>query len=488
MFENCSKEIFIGTCTQFTLLGQIQKNTVFKIDQIAEILGILNETHRGKDWLLEQLKKHKISIKVVGNSYDLLKECPDDFTLQMLRSLRGEDIEGFEDIRTLTKTFHWFFIDIVAASNPKIPTKNQVKKIIVLNELISRTETFQKRIPNDTVILPTGDGMAIGFADSPEKPMRLSMELHKGINRYNKTQKGDNILLIRIGIDMGPVYVIKDLNDQDNVWGPGIILTRRVMDLAGDMNIFASARIADDILKLSTEYKKIVHPIGDYSIKHGEELQIYNIYGDGFGNKIAPKIKKVKKLSLDESMKSVNNFKFDKVDILLDILDVDTMLTRHTWVWSLVNISKEPKNQVCYSIDGDSPKEFSDMNVSISDDRGRQIDIMSLNVNKPYHKEFFAKMPPIAPKKKKAIRMQYDWEEPDKNFMFRVPSDCKQMTYIITIPKGHDSQVRILKVDLETGLKINATPSPTIKHLDDMTVVNWTKDNLKAFDAYQIFW
>ena len=180
-------------------MGQTPENLLSTIDQIAEILGILNETHRGRDWLLEQLRKHKISIKTHGNSYDVLKECPGDFIIQMLRSLRGEDIEGFEDIKTLTKTFHWFFIDIVSASNPKIPTKNQVKKIIVLNELISRTETFQKRIPEATVILPTGDGMAIGFADSPEKPMRLSMELHSGINRYNKTQKGDDILLVRIG-------------------------------------------------------------------------------------------------------------------------------------------------------------------------------------------------------------------------------------------------------------------------------------------------
>ena len=469
-------------------MGQTPENLLSTIDQIAEILGILNETHRGRDWLLEQLRKHKISIKTHGNSYDVLKECPGDFIIQMLRSLRGEDIEGFEDIKTLTKTFHWFFIDIVSASNPKIPTKNQVKKIIVLNELISRTETFQKRIPEATVILPTGDGMAIGFADSPEKPMRLSMELHSGINRYNKTQKGDDILLVRIGIDMGPVYVIKDLNNMDNVWGPGIILTRRVMDLAGDMNIFASARIAEDILKLSGEYKKIVHPIGDYSIKHGEELQIYNIYGDGFGNKIAPKIKKVKKLSLDESLKSSNNFKFDNVEILLDILDVKTMLTRHTWVWTLTNISKEPKDQIFYSIDGDTPREFADLNVNISDDRGRQIEIMSLNVNKPYHKEFFAKLLPIEPKKSKTIKLRYDWEEPDKNFLFRVPSDCRQMTYMLTIPKEHEPQIRVLKVDLETGLKISATPSPIIKRFDDKTIVSWSKNGIKAFDAFQIFW
>ena len=142
-----------------------------------------------------------------------------------------------------------------------------------------------------------------------------------------------------------------------------------------------------------------------------------SIYGEGFGNKIAPKIKKVKKLSLDESLKSSNNFKFEKVEMLLDVLDVKTMLTRHTWIWTLLNISKEAKNQIFYSVDGDTPKEFADMNVNISDDRGRQIEIMSLNVNKPYHKEFFAKISPVEPKKLKTLKLRYDWEEPEKNFL-----------------------------------------------------------------------
>ena len=59
---------------------------------------------------------------------------------------------------------------------------------------------------------------------------------------------------------------------------------------------------------------------------------------------------------------------------------------------------------------------------------------------------------------------------------------------MLSIPKGHDPQIRILKVDLDTGLKINATPSPTIKKFDDKTIVSWTKTGLKAFDAYQILW
>src|SRR3970040_2102009 len=404
-----------------------EKLSFSKLSQIAEILGLIDETNRGKQWLVDQLKKHKIIIKNTINNYEILKECPDDFLSQMLRSLKGEDIAGFEDIKTMTKTYHWFFTDIVAGSNPTIPTKNQVKKIIVLNELLLRTETFSKRDPTSTVALPTGDGYAIGFSDSPEKPIHLAMELHKALNRYNISQRGNEKLLIRVGIDMGPVYVIKDINNMDNVWGPGIILTRRVMDLAGDMNIFASARIAEDIRKLSPEYKQIMHPIGDYSIKHGEELHLFNVYGDGFGNKNAPRKGKLEKSTLEKKIKSVNNFAFEGVEILLEITDPKTLLTHHTWVWNIRNISKEPKDQIFYYLDGDAPKEFADMNVTITDEKNNRLNVLGLNSNKPYHKEFNVQLNrPILPKQKKTIKLEYDWEEPDRNFFYRFASDCKQ--------------------------------------------------------------
>jgi hypothetical protein len=56
-------------------------------------------------------------------------------------------------------------------------------------------------------------------------------------------------------------------------------MARRVMELARDMNIVASYRIANDFRTLRPEYKNIMHPIGDYSLKHGLKILIYNIYG-----------------------------------------------------------------------------------------------------------------------------------------------------------------------------------------------------------------
>ena len=192
-----------------------------RITKEAEILSLMEESHKTKEWIKKQIKKKslKIPIKLSMNSFQILNSCPDDFLSYLIDSLKGRDIDDIGDINAFTKTFFWFFTDIVAGSNPTVPTKEQARKVVVLNELIARTETFIHRDPDSTVILPTGDGMAIGFSDSPEYPLRLSIQLHKILTEYNKAKRRkDEKVLLRIGIDIGPVYIIKGLNGQDNVW------------------------------------------------------------------------------------------------------------------------------------------------------------------------------------------------------------------------------------------------------------------------------
>ena len=465
-----------------------------RIAKVAEIISLLEEAQKTKEWIFQQIKrKHlKLPIKHSMNSFQVLTQCPEEFLSELLKILKAKDIDDIGDINSFTKTYHWFFTDIVAGSNPTIPSKEQARKVVVLNELIERTETFKRRDPASTVILPTGDGMAIGFSDSPEYPLRLSTQLHKLLNEYNKSKRGKEKVLLRIGIDIGPVYVLKDLNGQDNVWGPGIILTRRVMDLAGDMNIFASARFADDVRALSPEYKEIMHPIGDYSIKHGEQLHLYNIYGEGFGNKQFPRKAKIieKKETFQDQLKSKTAFIFNTIDVKLDVQDPKTMLTHHEWIWNLLNVSDEPRDEIFYYLDGDVPKDFPDMNVKVTDEEENELEIIALSENKPTHKEFNVKMKkPIKPRQRKRyLKIEYDWEEPERNFFYKLPTDCKKFTYKFTIPKGVDVKNRVLKVDTELGYKWVADPPPTIKYLQEGTVITWEGTNLNAFDAYKFEW
>lgn len=459
-----------------------------KLSKIAEILGLLEETNRSKEWILKEARKNKIKVKSSQNSFEILKSCPTSFINHIFRILKNYEFEDIHvNIKTLTRTFHWFFTDIVGSANPAVLTKDQARKVLALNHLLGNTETFKQYNPKDDVMNITGDGMVIGFADSPEKPLRLAIELHKIISKYNQGKPGKDKLNIRIGIDTGPVYFIKDVTGRENFWGPGIIMARRVMDLARSMQVLASSRIAHDISKLSPEYKSAMHYIGDYKIKHGEKLSIFNIYGDGWGNKLAPH-GKVDAATIEGP--NPTKFLFPKIEIFLDVVDIKTMRAHHTWNWNIVNITDAPVDQVSYYLEGDIPKDFSELNVSVKDENGKKLKITSLNVNKPLNKEFIVKLDrPIKPnQKRRFLRLEYDWEEPERNFFYTLSTDCKKFKYVFTIPKGIEVKQRVLKVDPATRYKTHASPPPEIKYLKQKTQISWSASNLHAYEAYKFEW
>ena len=475
----------------------VSRNTkhleIEKLAHVAEVMELLEESNKDKNWIIEQIRHShlRVSITPTMSSVRILRCCPADFILHLLKLLRFTQIDEFENPPKLSSTYHWFFTDIVASSDPTVTTNEQARKIIVLNKLIKMTDVFRRRKPESTLILPTGDGMAIGFNDSAEKPLLLSVELHKNLQRYNSNKREKERLYVRIGLDSGPIYLIKDLNGKENVWGPGIIMARRVMDLARSMNIIASARIANDVRSLRPEYKSILHAAGDYLLKHGNKSLLYNVYGEGFGNKRLPSEGKIEKSRVEEEViKSVNMFFHNRAELKLEIIDPVNMLTHHSILWDLTNISKEPIERIMYYIDGDTPISFPELNVKVRDEEDDELEMISLNVNKPYHKEFYVQLnKPLKPRQKGRItKIEYDWQEPERFYFYRFPSNCKVFKYFFSAPKELDVKQKVLYADLETGEKSYAKNPPSITYKPKRTEVSWESTNIKAHEAYRFDW
>jgi len=456
---------------------------------IAEILGILEEKNLSKDWLLGELKRHKIKTNesISSNSFQILKNCEPE-KIQKILDVLKQDL-AIKDVKTLTRTLHWFFLDIVSSSDPNLSVKSQARKIYGLNELIQRTETFKKENLEYLDILPTGDGMAIGFSDSPEKPLRLAIELHKALRKFNSNLKEKDKINIRIGIDTGPVYFMKGIKGEI-FWGPGLIMAKRVMDLCGPNQIFASERIAKDLRNLSEENKATMRPIGEYEIKFGK-LLIYNIFSKEFGNKIIPKKNRIVDSKVD-GFKKVD-FEFNSVDVRLEVTDSNSMMTHHTWIWDLKNTSKEPLPAIFYGLGGDVPRDFSDLNVKITDENGNNLEVISLDENKPLQKSFHVKLAKPVRKNQygRIVKLEYDWEEPEKNFVYTFSSRAKKFRYFFTAPKDLVITHRIYEVVKELGQKRRAEPPPEVKYLDNHTEIVWeTKKNhrIDKYDTYEFRW
>ena len=151
----------------------------------------------------------------------------------------------------------FFFIDIVGLSDPILSTETQRKKIISLNSLIGDCETFSQTPKSDLFILPTGDGMLVGFKDGLEQPISLAIELHAKLKEYNQHVSDTEKITTRIGCNIGHIFFVKDLFDNVNLWGPGAILSRRVMDLGNENHILLPSNMVDDLFEISDEYEKI---------------------------------------------------------------------------------------------------------------------------------------------------------------------------------------------------------------------------------------
>ena len=181
---------------------------------------------------------------------------------------------------------HVLFLDIVGYS--KRLTDEQQALIDQLNQVVRNSAVFQKAEGTDRLIkIPTGDGMALIFYNSPEQPVECALEISRGL-------KGFPELPVRMGVHSGPVSAVTDLNDRTNAAGIGINVAQRVMDCGDSGHILLSKRVAEDLQQYG-RWRPYLHDLGEMEVKHGSQVHVFNLYTDGAGNPDLPeKLRQVK--------------------------------------------------------------------------------------------------------------------------------------------------------------------------------------------------
>ncbi|AIF85325.1 RecA-superfamily ATPase possibly involved in signal transduction [Candidatus Nitrososphaera evergladensis SR1] len=208
-------------------------------------------------------------------------------TYRKLSDIYGSSVVYAIPVGVINASF--FFIDIVGLSDPSLSVEKQIKKIENLNRLISSCDAVARAPKDKRIILPTGDGMAIGFLMNPELPLQLSMQLHRKLGAFNKSAGAGEAIGVRIGLSAGPVFVVSDINGNQNVWGPGIILARRVMDIGDDRHILLADSLAEQLINLKDEYRRIIKLVSPkFTIKHGQAIKVYSASSADFGNPKVP--------------------------------------------------------------------------------------------------------------------------------------------------------------------------------------------------------
>src|SRR5438105_6662069 len=175
---------------------------------------------------------------------------------------------------------HVLFIDIVGYS--KLLITEQSELLRRLSDIVRETEQFRRAEAQGKLVrLPTGDGMALVFRNSPEAPVQCALELSQRLKAHPE-------LSVRMGIHSGPVNEVADVNERANITGAGINVAQRVMDCGDAGHILLSKRVADDLEQYG-RWRPLLHELGTCEVKHGATVALVNLYSDEIGNPEMPK-------------------------------------------------------------------------------------------------------------------------------------------------------------------------------------------------------
>src|SRR4029077_10043149 len=176
---------------------------------------------------------------------------------------------------------HVLFVDIVAYS--KMAIDDQRVAIEKLNQIVQSTDAFPKAESENLLLkIATGDGMALIFYRSPEDPVECALE----ISRALKEQRSN--LRLRMGVHSGPVSGMVDVNGRVNVAGTGVNMAQRVMNCGDPGHILLSKRVAEDLEQFK-HWRPHLYHLGECEVKHGEKIDIINLFTAELGNSEKPK-------------------------------------------------------------------------------------------------------------------------------------------------------------------------------------------------------
>src|SRR5881392_1848865 len=171
------------------------------------------------------------------------------------------------------------FIDIVGYS--KLVTSEQRRLLELLNQIVRESEHFRSAEAKHRLItVPTGDGMALVFYNTPEAPVECAFEVSSAASEHPELQ-------LRMGIHSGPVSGVVDVSGRSNIAGAGINVAQRVMDCADAGHILISKHAADDLAEYE-RWRPLLHDLGSCEVKHGVKVQVASLWSDEVGNSRLP--------------------------------------------------------------------------------------------------------------------------------------------------------------------------------------------------------
>jgi class 3 adenylate cyclase len=160
------------------------------------------------------------------------------------------------------------FLDLVSYSTYSVDQQVVIKSLF--NELITKAIGGVKE--SSRIMIDTGDGAAICFLGDPEEALQSALLL-----RDLLVQKYGRKLSLRVGLHLGPIRMVFDINNRVNVVGDGINVAQRIMDFARPNQVVVSRAYYDVISRITDSAASLFDYLGPHMDKHLRSHEIYAV-------------------------------------------------------------------------------------------------------------------------------------------------------------------------------------------------------------------
>jgi len=164
-----------------------------------------------------------------------------------------------DNSRTLVSSV--LFLDLAGYSRFGVTDQIRLKK--TFNDVLSAA--LADMDARERVVIDTGDGAAVAFLGDPERALFAALAVFDSVGE----------LPVRMGINLGPVHVNRDINGQENVIGDGINVAQRIMSFAQPGQLFVSRTFYDTVQLLSGEYATLFQAVGGRTDKHARTHEVF---------------------------------------------------------------------------------------------------------------------------------------------------------------------------------------------------------------------
>lgn len=239
------------------------------------------------DWALSPHEKDRPqNVAALREAMRKSEFAPTELRTQLNTQLQTQVMDGARSISRAGGEDHSrknvmgtiMFLDLVGYSKRSVDQQVAIKT--QFNELVSKA--IDGVDTSSRIMLDTGDGAAICFLGDPEEAL-VSARLLRDLLLQKYSQK----LSLRVGLHLGPLRMLKDINDRVNVVGDGINVAQRIMDFSTANQIMVSRAYYDVISRISDGADELFEFLGERYDKHQRAHEVYRLL-DQRGARLTP--------------------------------------------------------------------------------------------------------------------------------------------------------------------------------------------------------